>query len=372
MRKVTLYFALLFFATAGTASAISLSPAPGLGPYLFTETFGPNGAGYPEGWFLSVGTFIDTVPQNIASITASQAGESNFFNLSHFYTLPGIPFWGVENIRQPYSLSGPTGQWTITGTDVFGNTASASTHTLDRPAQVPTTTVWFEKYYVDDWFVWWDLAPFQTYSPGIDQIEVRIIRLNNDTVYRALLTPADYAVQIPSSIVALNKPLWVRIIARDRDLSELGGPLENRSSSFGFFNPNAGPGFVSLECDGFESPMDKDSVKVSPPRVLPFKARLFDPYGNPVTAADLAVPPEIHVRFIPGQPGAPENVTGNAVPVGAGTDAGQFVFTTDGNWQYNLSTGNYSQAGTYIVSIRSGDHNEYVINPSCLGTFVTE
>lgn len=382
MRKWAPVFVLFFLATGGTASALSLTPAP-YGPYLFTENFGPNGTGYPEGWFLSVGTFIDDtpdeVPGNILSVTASQAGGSNFFNLNYFYRLPNIPYWGVENIRQPYSPSGPTGRWTITASDRDGEVISVNTHFLDRPATVPTTTVWFEKFNGTDWFVLWDFAPFREYTYGVDQIEVRIMRSIDDQIHRVgpmtlggINPPEINGIQIPEWIVALDEPLWFRIIARDLDRYEVGSPLENRSSSFGYFNPNPAAGFAALECAGFETPMNKDSVKVISPKVLPFKAQLFHADGSPVIDADLVAPPVITVRYIPEQPGVPEDVTDLAIPAGLGTEDHQFAFTTEGKWQYNLSTRNYSQQGTYNVGIRSGDSNEYVINPSCLGTFVIE
>ncbi len=381
MRKRSVLFVLVFLAAGGTAFAsLSLVPAPGYGPYLYTENFGTNGVGYAEGWFLSVGTFVSDpngVPGNITSITASQPGGANFLNLGYFYKLPYFPYWGVENVREPYGLSGPTGQWTITATNADGDVASANTHVLDRPAMVPTTAVHFELL-DGKWWVLWDFAPFRAYANGVDQIEIRVMRSPEDQLFRALFTlgppynpPEIFGIAIPSQLVILNEPLWFRIIARDLDKSEAGSPLENRSSSFGFFNPNAAPGFETLECVGFEAPMDKDFVDVTNRRVLPLKVQLVHADGAPVIRSDLLTPPVPRVIYIPAAPAGVENVTEYLLPAGLGAD-GNFVFTDEGTWQYNLLTSNFTSPGTYMLRIHTGDDGEYVINPGCVTGFIVE
>jgi hypothetical protein len=374
MRKWTLLFVLFFLATGGTASAdLSL-----YGPSLYTENIGPNGAGFSEGWFLSVNTLVDDskgVPGNITSITASQAGGANFLHLDYFSKLPFFPYWGADNSRERYSLNGPTGQWTITASNADGDVVSVSTHTLDRTAMVPTTAVWFKQYPDGKWFVEWDFTPFKTYTYGVDQIEIRVLRSPEDQLFRLLFTLGDpnpdkiWSVEVPPGVLALNEPLWFRIIARDQDKSESGSPVENRSSSFGFFNPNPVAGFETLECQGFGAPMDKVSVNVKNHRVLPLKVQLFHADGAPVIGSDLLAPPVLRVTYIPSSPGPVENVTEYVLPVGLGTED-SFVFTDEGKWQYNLSTSNYTASGEYILAIQTGDSSEYVINPGCITTFV--
>jgi hypothetical protein len=376
MRKWTLLFVLFFLATGGTASA-SLSL---YGPSLYTENFGPNGAGFPEGWFLNVGAFIydsKGVPGNITSVTASQTGGVNFLHLDYFLKLPFFQDWIVQNIWEPYSFNGPIGQWTITASNRDGDVASVPTHTLDRTGMVPTTAVWFEQYSDGNRAVLWDFAPFRTYTNKVDEIEIGVLRSPEDQIWRVRfsLGPPNpdeiYGVVIPAYIVALNEPLWFRIIARDLDKSELGNPLENRSSSFGFFNPNPVAGFEALECQGFGAPMDKASVDVKKHRVLPLKVQLFHADGALVIGSDLLAPPALKVTFVPSSPGSVGDVTEYVLPVGLGTED-SFVFTDEGEWQYNLSTRNYTASGVYILRIQTGDSSEYVINPGCITRFVIE
>lgn len=380
MRKRIPLLVLLFLVAGGTAFAsLSLNPAAGYGPYLYTENFGPNGAGYSEGWFLSVGAFVSDpngVPGNITSITASQAGGANFLHLDYFFKLPFFQYWGVENFRVPYCLSGPTGQWTITATNDDGDVVSADTHILDRPAMVPTTPVRFE-YLAGTWWVLWDFAPFREYANGVDQIEIRIMRSPEDHLFRFLFTlgppnpPEIFGIAIPPQVLALNEPLWFRVMARDQDKNELGNPVENRSSSFGFFNPNPAAGFETLECLGFEAPMDKAPIDVRNRRVLPLKTQLFHADGAPVIGSDLLSPPVLRVIYVPASPGQVENVTQYALPAGLGTED-NFAFTDEGTWQFNLSTSTYTASGTYTLRIQTGDSSEYVINPGCITRFVIE
>jgi hypothetical protein len=118
--------------------------------------------------------------------------------------------------------------------------------------------------------------------------------------------------------------------------------------------------------------MDKGAVKVKKNRVLPLKAELLDGDGYLVTDADITMPPVIQVMFDPGTGGDAEDVTDYALSAGQGTDGNQFEFS-DGKWQFNLKTKNYSAAGTYTITMVSGDKCEYVIgSPSCTATFVIE
>ena len=66
------------------------------------------------------------------------------------------------------------------------------------------------------------------------------------------------------------------------------------------------------------------------------------------------------------------DVTSESLPAGQGTEGNQFVFTSEGKWQFNLKTTNYSALGTYTISIITGNSSEYIINPSCTATFVIE
>jgi hypothetical protein len=75
--------------------------------------------------------------------------------------------------------------------------------------------------------------------------------------------------------------------------------------------------------------------------------------------------------FAPAGGGSPVDVTGNARFVGKGTSSGQFEYG-EGTWQYNMKVTNYTAAGSYKVSMLSGDGSKYGLEPSCEATFVVK
>jgi hypothetical protein len=85
---------------------------------------------------------------------------------------------------------------------------------------------------------------------------------------------------------------------------------------------------------------------------------LFDEEGNLVTDMDIVAAPVVQVLYGSGSVGEAIDVTGSALPAGQGTDGNQFEFTDDLKWQFNLKTQNYTAAGTYTISIVSGDNTE--------------
>lgn len=106
-------------------------------------------------------------------------------------------------------------------------------------------------------------------------------------------------------------------------------------------------------------------------RAIPFRALLVDNQGIEITGGDLISPPVINVSFLAVSGGESEDVTDEALPAGHGTEGNAFIYTGE-RWQYNLSTRNYDSPGTYVVTMRSGDENEYLVEPTCTGTFVIE
>jgi len=123
-------------------------------------------------------------------------------------------------------------------------------------------------------------------------------------------------------------------------------------------------------CSGFQPPMASDPVTARGNRALPLKARLFDVDGYEMTDLELTVPPVLQVMFQSDPGGTPVDVTGDALPAGHGTDGNEFEYNlADQLWQYNLKTKDYSAAGTYTITMVSGDDAEYVIEPTCEATF---
>ncbi len=125
-----------------------------------------------------------------------------------------------------------------------------------------------------------------------------------------------------------------------------------------------------ISCVGFEPPVANGPVKVKKNRVIPFKADLFELDGTPVTDLDIVAQPVVQVLFDSGV-GPATDVTDDALSAGQGTNGNEFEFNNS-KWAFNLQTKNYSAAGTYTVSMVSGDGDEYIIHPACEGTFVIE
>ena len=132
-----------------------------------------------------------------------------------------------------------------------------------------------------------------------------------------------------------------------------------------------GPNAPILSCVGFAAPMANHPVKAKKNRVFPLKMELFDENGFEVTGADLIAAPVVEVIFNPATEDA-YDVSNDVLSAGHGTDGNQFEFTNDGIWQFNLKSTNYSAEGTYDVTVVSGDDSEYVIDPSCVTSFIKE
>lgn len=127
-----------------------------------------------------------------------------------------------------------------------------------------------------------------------------------------------------------------------------------------------------LSCIGFEPPMDVP-VTVRGKRALPLKGALEDENGLVLTDMDIASPPVVQVTFSSLLGGDPIDVTDQALPAGQSSEGNAFFFDENNNtWHYNLSTRNYGAPGTYAITMASGDAGEYVIDPSCVATFVVE
>ncbi len=164
---------------------------------------------------------------------------------------------------------------------------------------------------------------------------------------------------------------WVQAARRQRP-PNWWKPLDNYVTIARGFNEVA---FLlsapTLTCSGFDPPMDSGPVTVRGNRALPFKAQLLDVEGYPVTDLDVAAFPVVQVVFQAAAGGDPVDVTGDAFPVGMGTDSNGFEYNpAEQVWQYNLKTKNHTAVGTYIVTIESGDPSEYRVDPSCSGTFI--
>ena len=127
-----------------------------------------------------------------------------------------------------------------------------------------------------------------------------------------------------------------------------------------------------MYCEGFAAPMDRFPVKVKGKgkRVFPLRMNLFDQDGFEQTDMELLAAPVVTVMFTADGAEEAEDVTGDVLSVKKASSGNQFVYTDDGLWQFNLSSRNYTAKGTYLVTVVSGDEAEYLIDPSCVTSFV--
>jgi hypothetical protein len=177
-------------------------------------------------------------------------------------------------------------------------------------------------------------------------------------------------------VVSLNGDLvWFDSSCRPTGghlLLNLGTNLNRIVWYGGGTGPNTGVPLCAqtLSCTGFQPPMASGPVTVRGNRALPLKAQLFNADGAQMTDLELTAPPVLQVMFESAAGGTPVDVTGDALPAGHGTDGNEFEYNLpDQLWQYNLKTKDYTAAGTYTITMVSGDDSEYIIDPTCEATF---
>jgi hypothetical protein len=127
----------------------------------------------------------------------------------------------------------------------------------------------------------------------------------------------------------------------------------------------------AYDCTGFGPPMDR-AAKVRKHRALPLKAELTDEMGFPVTDTEVMAAPVVEILFSSGNEDEPIDVTDYVLPVGSSFEGNTFIYDgTAQEWRFNLSTKNYTASGTYSISMKSGDTDEYALTtPTCSSTFV--
>jgi hypothetical protein len=198
-------------------------------------------------------------------------------------------------------------------------------------------------------------------------------------LFNLALTPGWYAIGFGTNAFgasSIGTTSGLSMPSHDVDLAPSQLPFTLRRSPAAYtgqYNPATrffatASTVASLSCIGFESPLDGGAVRVKKNRALPHKGQLLDENNQLINDLNIAAPPVIQVIFHNGSTPS-EDVTGDALSAGAGTDGNQFEFL-DGKWQFNLKTSNYSATGTYTITMESGDTDEYLVNPPCTGSFV--
>ena len=157
--------------------------------------------------------------------------------------------------------------------------------------------------------------------------------------------------------------------------------LSFSSASCSFFECRSGSSSTPIEfvevapayaCIGFEPPLADGPVTVKKNRALPLRAELIDDFGVALEDGDLNAPPVVQVIYDSGVPGDSSiDVSDDALPAGQGMDGNIFVFTESG-LQFNLKVKKFEAAGTYTITMVSGNGAEYLIAPTCTAQFVIE
>jgi hypothetical protein len=128
-----------------------------------------------------------------------------------------------------------------------------------------------------------------------------------------------------------------------------------------------------FNCRGFLPPLDGTITMATGGRTIPLKATLFDDAGLAVMSGSLASPPLVRLLYASDSDVVnPVDATDSVVPAGRSAAGKAFSQDEGTAWSYNLKTGKNLPAGTYTVQMKSGDGMGYLIDPTCVGTFVIE
>jgi hypothetical protein len=128
------------------------------------------------------------------------------------------------------------------------------------------------------------------------------------------------------------------------------------------------PEVPAISCEGFAAPMANYPVKAKKNRVFPLKMELFDEFGIAQNDVDLLAAPVVTVTFTSGVDESAFNVSG-LLSARHGSDGNLFYFTDDDIWQFNLKSKGLA-AGTYVVTVDSGDATENVIDSTFETSFI--
>ncbi len=126
-----------------------------------------------------------------------------------------------------------------------------------------------------------------------------------------------------------------------------------------------------LNCVGYDTPFDNALfIKNKAKMVIPIKIALYDEDGFLITDQDVTAPPVINVKYSSASQGdGVENIEIKEF-TGKSSEGNAFTFNPDTDqWEYQLGTKQFSEPGTYTVSVISGDGLEYTIDDECIQTF---
>lgn len=133
------------------------------------------------------------------------------------------------------------------------------------------------------------------------------------------------------------------------------------------------PVVATYSCAGYMPPFDTAiALNSKTQKVIPIKAQIFDSAHNIVTSSNiLGNAPIVNVSYLPTNNLNQIDVTSELLSPGSASSGNVFQYDpVNQTWSFNLSSKPYSAAGTYTVSMLSGDVTKYDFNASCQQAFV--
>jgi len=132
-----------------------------------------------------------------------------------------------------------------------------------------------------------------------------------------------------------------------------------------------------LSCAGFTAPFDKSlNLKKRSKRSIPVRMVLRNSDGVEITDLDVVSPPVVNISFDSSISGAGSTDDELLDPSVVSSSGNAFSYNYDNlSWEYRLGTRNLSSAGTYTVSVTSGDDTEYSVDAAggaCVQTFTRQ
>ncbi len=134
------------------------------------------------------------------------------------------------------------------------------------------------------------------------------------------------------------------------------------------------PAVPSYACEGFFEPFAQTiSIKKKSKGTIPVKIVLKDESGTYLTDNEIDSSPVINVTFNSTVYGNGTTDDAALESVGSSNDGNQFTYNElEQRWEYRLGTKQFSGAGTYLVTVASGDNSEYTVDSGaqCANSFI--
>lgn len=126
----------------------------------------------------------------------------------------------------------------------------------------------------------------------------------------------------------------------------------------------APPPPATYACEGFAEPLrTTEPMELRPGRVLPLKGRLVAADGTNADHTVLRTAPVVSLVFKPDE--GPEVDKSAELEVWDYGQGRSFVYLADPDPHWKFDLGTSKLAGRYVVTLVSGDPQEYTVDPVC-------